>query len=39
MKTDNIFIIFGYAASANACLMMLPQLFLTVKKNPSPIYQ
>ena len=32
MKTDNIFIIFGYAASANACLMMLPQLFLTVKK-------
>ena len=32
MKTDDIFVIFGYIASANACLMMLPQLFLTVKK-------
>lgn len=28
----NIFEIFGYLASANACLMMLPQLFLTIHK-------
>lgn len=28
----NIFEIFGYLASANACLMMIPQLYLTVKK-------
>ena len=32
MNTDNIFTIFGYIASANACLMMIPQLFLTIKK-------
>jgi len=29
----SIFEIFGYVASANACLMMLPQLILTIKKN------
>ncbi len=29
---DNIYIIFGYLASANACLMMLPQVYLTLKK-------
>ncbi len=29
---EQIFNIFGYAASANACLMMIPQLYLTVKK-------
>jgi uncharacterized protein with PQ loop repeat len=29
---DQIFIILGYAASANACLMMLPQLYLTIQK-------
>lgn len=29
----NIFEIFGYLASANACLMMIPQLYLSVKKN------
>ena len=28
----DIFEIFGYLGSASACLMMLPQLFLTVKK-------
>lgn len=27
----SIFEILGYLASANACLMMLPQLFLTIK--------
>ena len=32
MNTDNIFTIFGYIASANACLMMIPQIFLTIKK-------
>lgn len=32
MNTNDIFQIFGYLASANACLMMLPQLFLTIKK-------
>tara|TARA_A100001035_G_scaffold236128_1_gene199898 strand:- start:596 stop:904 length:309 start_codon:yes stop_codon:yes gene_type:complete len=29
---DNIYLIFGYVASANACLMMIPQLYLTLKK-------
>lgn len=29
----NIFEIFGYLASANACLMMIPQLYLSIKKN------
>jgi len=28
----DVFYILGYLASANACLMMLPQLFLTIKK-------
>lgn len=28
----NIFEIFGYLASANACLMMIPQLYLSIKK-------
>lgn len=28
----NIFEIFGYLGSTNACLMMLPQLFLTIRK-------
>lgn len=28
----DIFEIFGYLGSASACLMMLPQLFLTIKK-------
>ena len=28
----DLFEIFGYLGSANACLMMLPQLFLTIKK-------
>lgn len=31
MKID-VFEIFGYLGSAGACLMMLPQLFLTIKK-------
>ena len=31
MKED-IFLIFGYVGSANACLMMLPQIYLTIKK-------
>lgn len=30
---DNAFLIFGYVASANACMMMIPQVYLTVKKN------
>lgn len=29
---DNIFLIFGYIGSANACIMMIPQLFLTFKE-------
>ena len=29
---DKIFMIFGYMGSVNACLMMLPQLYLTIKK-------
>ncbi len=29
---EYVFNIFGYAASVNACLMMLPQLYLTIKK-------
>ena len=29
---DDIFLIFGYIGSANACLMMLPQIYLTIKK-------
>lgn len=29
---ENIFLIFGYIASANACLMMVPQTYLTIKK-------
>lgn len=29
---DQIFIIFGYIASANACLMMTPQVYITIKK-------
>lgn len=29
---DNIFLIFGYIASANACMMMIPQTYLTIKK-------
>ena len=29
---DNAFLIFGYVASANACMMMIPQVYLTVKK-------
>lgn len=29
---DNIFLIFGYIASANACIMMIPQTYLTIKK-------
>lgn len=28
----NIFEIFGYLASANACLMMIPQLYLSINK-------
>jgi uncharacterized protein with PQ loop repeat len=32
MNTNVVFQIFGYLASASACLMMLPQLFLTIKK-------
>lgn len=28
---DQIFVIFGYAASANACIMMIPQVYLTFK--------
>ena len=30
---DKAFLIFGYVASANACMMMIPQVYLTVKKN------
>lgn len=29
---DNIYLIFGYVASANACLMMIPQVYLTLSK-------
>ena len=29
---DKIFTIFGYLASANACLMMIPQVYVTLKK-------
>lgn len=29
---DLIFTIFGYLASINACLMMIPQVHLTIKK-------
>ncbi len=29
---DKIFMVFGYIGSVNACLMMLPQLYLTIKK-------
>ena len=29
---DNAYLIFGYVASANACMMMIPQVYLTVKK-------
>lgn len=29
---DKIFTIFGYLASANACLMMIPQVYITLKK-------
>lgn len=28
---DQFYIIFGYAASANACIMMIPQVYLTYK--------
>ena len=31
MNTD-IFLIFGYIGSANACIMMVPQIILTIKK-------
>jgi len=30
--TDDIFTIFGYIGSANACFMMVPQIILTIKK-------
>jgi len=29
---DNVFLIFGYIGSANACLMMIPQIYLTLTK-------
>ena len=29
---DKFFTIFGYLASANACLMMIPQVYVTLKK-------
>ncbi len=29
---EDIFLIFGYLGSANACLMMIPQIYLTIKK-------
>lgn len=29
---DSIYMAFGYAASANACIMMIPQVYLTFKK-------
>tara|TARA_E500000178_G_C16946923_1_gene719275 strand:- start:402 stop:725 length:324 start_codon:yes stop_codon:yes gene_type:complete len=32
MVDDNIYLIFGYLASGTACIMMLPQVYLTVKK-------
>ena len=28
----DIFLIFGYIGSANACIMMVPQIILTIKK-------
>lgn len=28
---DQIYTIFGYAASANACIMMIPQVYVTFK--------
>ena len=30
--TEDIFTIFGYIGSANACFMMVPQIMLTIKK-------
>ena len=32
MVNDNIFLIFGYLASGTACMMMFPQVYLTIKK-------
>lgn len=29
---DQFYTIFGYAASANACIMMIPQVYVTFKK-------
>lgn len=29
---DSFYLAFGYAASANACIMMFPQVYLTCKK-------
>ena len=30
---DQYYTIFGYAASANACIMMIPQVYTTFKNN------
>ena len=35
----DIFLIFGYIGSANACIMMVPQIILTIKKRQWKIYQ
>tara|TARA_B100000886_G_scaffold340067_1_gene307765 strand:- start:14931 stop:15311 length:381 start_codon:yes stop_codon:yes gene_type:complete len=32
IMNEDIFLIFGYLGSANACLMMIPQIYLTIKK-------
>jgi len=32
ISNDDLFLIFGYIGSANACLMMIPQIHLTIKK-------
>ena len=32
IMNEDIFLIFGYLGSANACLMMIPQIYLSIKK-------
>lgn len=31
IMNDQFYVIFGYAASANACIMMIPQVYVTFK--------
>ena len=32
LMSKDLFLIFGYVGSANACIMMIPQIILTIKK-------